>query len=173
LKNPASFKDGDALTSERVIVRFKPLSLLTPTPVIEQLTFLETEIHYRYELLDGTNIGTLAKQLDRYSEVDPNPLKFVVENVRCVNANVKFSTNLIPKAKMDMNLLTVNIDNLSEDKAIGTSQATAIFLRGIIHETLTLNGLLNPIVKQLRKESGDELENAVLEDLEEEKKRAN
>ncbi|MFP6581833.1 MAG: hypothetical protein VCD00_04685 [Candidatus Hydrogenedentota bacterium] len=172
LKNPIGFKEGDAITSKRVIVRVDPFSLMTSMPVIEQLTFLETEVHFRYEVMQGTNIGTLAKQLEDFSEVDPTPIKFVVKNIRCKDANVQFSTNLIPKAKMDMNLMTVELNDLNGDNPVNPSQIASIFLRGVINETLTLNGLLSPLVKLLRKESVDELEQAELEDLVEEEKQA-
>lgn len=173
LKNPMGFKEGDALTSKRVIVRVDPFSLLTSTPVIEQLTFLDTEVHYRYEVMQGTNIGKLAKQLEDFSGVDPTPVEFVVKNIRCKDANVQFSTNLIPKAQMDMSLMTVELNDLNGDDPITPSLAASIFLQGVIKETLTLNGLLSPLVKILRKESEDELEQAELEDLFEEEKQAN
>lgn len=169
LKNPTGFKEGDAVTSKRVIVQVDPFTLMSATPVIECLTFLDTEVHYRYEALQGTNIGRLAKQLKKFSEVDPTPVTFKVKHLRCKDANVKFSTNLIPMGKMDLNLMTVEMDELDNDSAISPSEMGAIFLRGVIKETLTLNGLLSPLVKQLRKESDDPLEQAELEALKSER----
>ena len=163
LNNPAKFKEGEALTSDAIIVQFDVLSLFTQSPVIEQLTFLGTEVHYRYELLDGTNIGVLAKQFERASSVDPST--FVVNTIRCKDAKATFSTNLLPMASMDVNLVTVELDNLDDGQPISGTELASIFLRSLIKETLTINGLLNPIVKQLRKDSGDELEQSVTEEI--------
>lgn len=168
LKNPAKFKDGDALTSERVIVKLDPFSLLGKSPTIEQLTFINTVIHYRYEVFQGTNIGKLAKQFESISENDSATPQFVIQNVRCKDAKVEFSTNLIPKANVDLNLVTVELNDLENEEPINAAKASSIILRSLIKETLTLKGLLSPIMKQLRKESGEELELEILEDLREE-----
>lgn len=171
LKNPTGFKEGDAFKSRRVILRMDPFSLLSRTPVIEQATFLDSEVQYRYELAEGTNIGTLARRLENFSEVDPTPVKFVVNNVRCRDAKVSMSTNLLPKAEMDMDLMTVELNDLNGRKPVTASKGVSIFLKGIMRETMTLNGLLDPIVDVLRKESKDPLENKVQEDLDQEKER--
>jgi len=170
LKNPAKFKEGDALTSERVIVKIDPFSLLRKSPVIEQLTFLDTVIHFRYEVFQGTNIGKLARQFESISDNDSATPRFIIQNVRCKNAKVEFSTNLIPKANIDLNLVTIELNNLDNEEPINAAKASSIILRSLIKETLTLKGILSPIMKQLRKESGDDLELEILEDLREERK---
>lgn len=163
INNPAKFKEGEALTSERVIVQLDVMSLFSQSPVIEQLTFLGTEVHYRYELFDGTNIGVLAKQFEKASSVDPS--KFVVKKIRCKDAKATFSTNLLPVASMDVHLVTVELDNLDNGQPVSGTEVASIFLRSLIKETLTINGLLNPIVKQLRNDSGDELEQSVTSEM--------
>jgi hypothetical protein len=170
LKNPAKFKEGDALTSERVIVKIDPFSLLRKSPIIEQLTFLDTVIHFRYEVFQGTNIGKLARQFESISDNDSATPRFIIQNVRCKNAKVEFSTNLIPKANIDLNLVTIELNNLDNEEPINAAKASSIILRSLIKETLTLKGILSPIMKQLRKESGDDLELEILEDLREERK---
>ena len=171
LKNPPNFKEGDAFTSRRVILRMDPFSLLTRNPVIDQATFMDSEVHYRYELAQGTNIGNLARKLENFAELDPTPIRFVVNKVRCRDANVTFSTNLIPKSQMDMSVMSVELDEINGNKPVSTSKAASIFLKGIMRETLTLNGLLDPIVNQLRKETGDKLEADLQSDIDAEKKR--
>ena len=173
LKNPMKFKEGDAFTSERVIVRIAPFSLLGSSPVIEQLTFLDAVILYRYEAFQGTNIGALAKQFETISAVDSATPQFIIQNVKCIDTKVEFSTNLIPKANVDLNLVTIELNDLEDKEPINAAKASSIILRSLIKETLTLKGLLGPFVKQLRKESGDELEQSVIEDLEEEKRSEN
>ncbi len=170
LKNPAKFKEGNAFTSGRVIVRFDLLSLMSGSPVIDQLTFLDTKISYRYELLQGTNIGSLANKFELIAKADAITPQFVIRNVRCRDVEVEFSTNIIPKTNMDLNLVTIELNDLEDKKPVNVAKATSIILRSLIKETLTMKGLLSPALKQLRKESGDELEQEVLEDLEEEQK---
>ena len=153
LNNPAKFKEGEALTSDRVIVQLDLMSLMTESPVIEQLTFVGTDVNYRYELLDGTNIGALAKRFDKASTVDPS--KFIVKKVVCKDARVSFSSNLLPKANMDMNLVTVRLNDLDNGQPVSGTEIASIFLSSLVRETLTINGLLNPLLKQLRKDSDD------------------
>lgn len=154
LNNPAKFKEGEALTSERVIVQMDLMSLLSDSPVIEQLTFLGTNIHYRHELLDGTNIGVLAKQFEKASSVDPS--KFVVKKIRCKDARATFSTNLLPKANMDVELVTVELNDLDNGQPVSGSEMASFFLRSLIKETMTINGLLSPLLQQLKNDSKDE-----------------
>lgn len=171
LKNPANFKEGDAFTSRRVILRMDLLSLLSRTPVIDQVTFMDSEIAYRYEIAEGTNIGTLSRKLEEFAELNPVPVKFVINKVRCRDANVTFSSNLIPRTEMDMSMVTVELDELNDGKPVSTSKAASIFLKGIMRETLTLNGLLDPVAKLLRKETEDDLEESLQQDIDAEKAR--
>ncbi len=159
LYNPEKFKEGEALTCKRVVVQLDLMSLLGESPTIDQLSFIGTDVFYRHEILDGTNIGALAKKFERAASIDPS--KFVVKKVLCKDARVSFSSNLIPKADMDLNLVTVELDSLDNGKPVSGAEVTSIFLRSIVRETLTINGLLNPIVKQLRKDSVDVLDEEV------------
>ena len=153
LNNPAKFKEGEALTSDRVIVQLDLMSLMTESPIITQLTFVGTDVHYRYELLDGTNIGVLAKRFDRASSVDPS--KFVVKKVICKDARVSFSTNVLPKDNLNISMVTVELENLDNGEPVSGTEIAAIFLGSLVRETLSINGLLSPLVKQLRKDSED------------------
>lgn len=167
LWNPSKFKEGEAFSCKRVIVKFDPFSLFSDSLVIDQLTFIDVKINYRYELLQGTNIGALADKLETVAELDSATPRFIIKNVRCRDAKVVFSTNLVPKMNIDMNLVTIELNDLEDKKPINAAKASSIILRSIIKETLTLKGLLNPVLKQLRKESGDKLEEAIVEDLRE------
>jgi hypothetical protein len=153
LDNPKSFKEGQAVTAERIVLQVDPVSLLSKTPIIETMTLENTRIHYRLEVPDGTNIGTLAKRLEKRSQ-EKDARQFVVRKLICRDAQVEFSTHFVPDT-FGVNLMTIELDDPQGEQAVSAAGLASIFLRSIIKETLTLKGLLSPVHRQLRRESDD------------------
>jgi len=151
LSNPRSFKEGQALTAERIVLQFDPASLLSKTPVIEKMTLENVRIQYRLEIPDGTNIGTLANTLEERSQRD-GARKFIVKKLVCRDAQVEFTTHFVPDS-IGMNLVTIELDNPQSGESVSAAGLASIFLRSVIKETLTLKGLLSPVLPQLRRES--------------------
>jgi len=150
LENPEKFKEESAFICETIVVKLDLETIFSESPVIEHIEFLDAVFRYRVEILDGTNIGTLAKQLEAGRNNESR--RFIVEELTCKNAQIEFSTNVMPKAHMDLNLVTVNLADLQNQEPITTGQMTSIFFKSVIRETVTLKGLLNPVVKMLRRE---------------------
>ncbi len=150
LANPEGFAPGDALRCARVELRLKPRTFLTDAPAIETMDIEGADIHYRYELGRGTNIAALARTLSE-KPVEDAP-KFKVEKLRCRNAKVHFSANVIPGPDLALNVVTIRLENLENGAPVTTAQMTSIFLRSVLVETLTIKGLLSPVFAKIRGE---------------------
>ncbi len=150
LSNPQGFSPGDALRCEKVKLRLKLPTLLTKSPVIETMDIEGADIRYRYELGRGTNIAALARALPKIESDDA--MTFKVEKLRCRDAKLHMSANFIPGPDLALNVVTIRLENLENGAPITTSQATSIFLRSILAETLTVKGLLSPVFNKIRGE---------------------
>jgi len=150
LSNPQGFSPGDALRCERVKLRLKLPSLLTKSPIIETMDIEGADIIYRYELGRGTNIAALARSLPKTENDDARTFK--IEKLRCRGAKLHMSANFIPGPDLTLNVITIRLENLENGAPITTAQATSIFMRSVLVETLTVKGLLSPVFNKIRGE---------------------
>jgi uncharacterized protein involved in outer membrane biogenesis len=139
LKNPAGFKEGDALTCGSVLIVFSFRTLLTEQPAIHLVELRDTHIYSRYEIGQGTNLAALAK---RYGTAPVNAdLKFTVDKLVCEGAKLHLSTNLLPGASVPINLSKIEMVDLAHGKPITTEYTTSLFLRTLLKEVITVKGL--------------------------------
>lgn len=156
LKNPDGFQQGYALKCERIDLEMRPETLLGKTPTIKVMEVSGAEIEYRYEIGQGTNIGALSRRLA--SMPDEDAKQFKVERLVCRDAKLKLSANFIPLLDAPVKVVAFEVENPHEGEAMTTAKAASIFLRSVLKETLTLKGLLNPVIASIRKDvdsSGD------------------
>ena len=62
------------------------------------------------------------------------------------------SANFIPGPDVVLNVVTIRLENLENGAPITTAEATSIFLRSVLVETLSIKGLLRPIFNKIRGE---------------------
>ena len=75
-----------------------------------------------------------------------------MKSLRCEDAQVRLSTNIIPLASVGMNLVSIHLEDLNDSRPISAGALTSILLRSLIGEIVTLDGLLDPIAKPLIRE---------------------
>ncbi len=139
LKNPAGFKEGEALTCGSVLVVFSFRTLLSEEPAIQLIELRDTHINSRHEAGRGTNLAALAK---RYGEAPAQDgLKFTVDKLVCEDAKLHLSTNLLPGASVPINLAKIEMVDLAHGKPITTEHTTSLFLRTLLREVITVKGL--------------------------------
>ncbi|MEK7794622.1 MAG: hypothetical protein AAB353_08835 [Candidatus Hydrogenedentota bacterium] len=146
--NPPAFKDGDAIQCDNVEVFLDPKTMFAQTPVIRKLQIEGADFYYRHELNDGINITQIMRNAEAARE---NKRLFYVKELVAENAEVHFSTNLVPIGQVGLNVVNVHLKDLAEGNAIGAGKVVSVFLRSVIVETLTLKGLLNPLIAPLRR----------------------
>ena len=158
--NPPPFKAESAIAVQRLTLRFNPRTLFSSAPAIRQVLVQGAQVRLRYRLGEGTNLGALAKQAAiRGKAPDPAAPEaarrvFVVKEVRCEKIKLSVSANVIPLASAGLEIAPFTLENLG-DKPVTPGDITALFLRSILRETLTLKGLLSPVISLLKNESAD------------------
>ncbi len=160
VSNPGTFKSGTAMTIKRALLRFDPKTLFSKTPVIRQVLLQGMHVNLRYEIGEGTNLGTLRKQAKLGSHPEdakaPRAARgaFIVQEVRCEEAEMALSTNMVPVVKADLHLAPFTLHDFG-NRPVTVGELTAAFLGSVLRETLTLRGLLSPVTSLLQKESDD------------------
>ncbi len=184
--NPPGFRNTPAMHCGAVKVLFDLRSIFSKEPTIRAVSVEDVDVHLRYELGEGTNLGGLARRAadrDRASvksdkrntdreptgndppesESENDPLRtrreWVIEELRCNGAKVHVSANLLPFTSLSLNLAPFKLEELTEGrKPAGIPKVAGIFVRSIMLETLTLKGLLRPVLKPLVSRLRDEAE---------------
>ncbi len=182
--NPPSFRNTPAMHCGAVKVLFDLRSIFSKEPTIRAVSVEDVDVHLRYELGEGTNLGVLARRAadrdralvksdkrktDREAtgndrpESENDPLRtrreWVIEEFRCNGAKVHVSANLLPFTALALNLAPFKLEELTEDRTPASIPKVAgIFVRSVMLETLTLKGLLRPVLKPLVSRLRDEAE---------------
>lgn len=149
--NPAAFKAGPAIRCGRILLRPDWRTIFNKTLTLEQILVEDAEIHLRHELGQGTNLGALAQQAARLSEAQQQGRMVIVREFACKEAKMRLTSNLTP-APIPMTLSPFKLGEIREGRPVSTAKLTAVFLRSLVVETLTLKGLLRPVVDLLGNE---------------------
>jgi hypothetical protein len=139
LRNPAGFKEGDAIACGRVLVVFSFRSLISEHPAISLVELRDTHVYNRYEAGRGTNLAALARQ---YAAAPPQDgAKFTVSKLVCQRGKLHLSTNLLPGVSVPIHLAKIELQDVAHGKPVTTEQITSLFLRTLLKEVLTVKGL--------------------------------
>ncbi|HIJ66316.1 MAG TPA: AsmA family protein [Candidatus Hydrogenedentes bacterium] len=156
--NPEPFKKGHAVRFGRIVVECRLNSLLSETPTLERLLLEDGEIHLRYKLAKGTNLGILAQRAAKAAEpqdregVRKSPRSFRIEELVCKDAKVQLSSNIIPSPPVSLNVVSFTRNDLSKEKPLTTTQIAAIAARSLLTEVVTVKGILKPVLTHIKDE---------------------
>ncbi|MBI4557974.1 MAG: hypothetical protein HY706_10365 [Candidatus Hydrogenedentes bacterium] len=159
IANPAPFPEGTAVRLGHVSVHCDLLTLLSATPTVSEARVSDATVALRYQVGSGTNLLTLARRADELAGADSStPLrrarrKWLIKDLRCENTTVNLSTNLIPMSSLELEVAPFTVNNVGDHRALTTAQIGAIFIRNLLNETVSVKGLLRPIVEALRNET--------------------
>ncbi len=148
--SPAQFREEPALMCDEVGIKVDPLTLVTGTPVFHRVDVKGAILNYRYKVGTGTNIGMLTSALDEYIAENPGARRYEVKLLECTGAKVNFSTNLIPLAKVGMRVVNVRRESVDQADPLSSIQITRVFIFSVLKEAITLNGITDPIVDELK-----------------------
>lgn len=150
LANPAGYPEENALTCAQVYVVMSPKSLISREPVVELLDLQGATVRIHHKMGSGSNLGVLANTLANAE----GRVSFKVETLRCENGNVFLSSSLIPGAAMPYPLSKVEIKNLDSGKPVNAAKSTAIFLRTVLTDVVTLKGVGTSLLDALKGDLG-------------------
>ncbi|HOZ48617.1 MAG TPA: hypothetical protein PLO37_20015 [Candidatus Hydrogenedentes bacterium] len=171
VSNPPTFKKGPAMAFEQIRVLFDLRSLLTRAPRIERIAVTGGDIHLRYELGDGSNLGVLARNVSELESgesesrkaaerdawhLDQEPMglrrPLVIGEFVCEGATGHLSTNVVPLTSASLDIAPFTLHELTEGQPVSVPRMVAVFVRSIMVETVTFKGLLAPVVSKVREE---------------------
>lgn len=149
LQNPKGFIAEDALQCKRIIVRLKPRTLLGDTPVVEMIDMEDAYIKISLETGLGTNVAALANSL---AIADGDAPSFKLEKLRCRGANLHLGRNIVTTGDDATKVVSIRIEELGDGDEVTPAMVTAAFLRSILAETLTMEGIPKHIAQNIRGE---------------------
>jgi len=144
--NPPAFKEGEALTSSRVRLKFSPRTLVSDEAVIERIDLEDTKVLFRHELGRGTNIGAIAERLQSQPG---GGMRVRVERLVSEGGQAYVDTNLAPGGGVPINMVRIELENLESGEAITPAKVTSIFLLSVLKDVVTLKGVASSIVGRI------------------------
>ena len=158
LQNPPSFKEGAAIYCERLLVLPQFRSLFSREPVIREVALEGLKVNVRHEVGEGTNLGYLAKRARSLAETQDegeegsNGRLFRVRQFTSTGARMKVSSNMVPGVPLTVKVEPFVVEELTEGEPVTPAKLSAVFLRSLVLEVVTLKGFLRPVARALRKE---------------------
>lgn len=156
IMNPPSFKQEPAITIEKVRVLIDVPSLFSSTPTLPSVEVLNPQITVRYRMGEGTNIGQLLKNADRFEsrrDASDTPFgarrRFRVGTLDSEGGTMQFSTNVLPVSTPELKISAFEIEDLENDP-LNIGQIGALLLRGVFTRGITVNGVFDPIADKVR-----------------------
>ena len=156
IPNPEGFREGPAMTFDRILIDYDPTSLLMGTMQVKQMTLEGTELHIRHELRDGINLRRLAKNAARLGEQPDADApegagrRFVIRELRCEETDVDLSANMIPGASVSVTIEPFKLENVGSEDPVTTAELSVVVIRSLLRELLDLRGLAQPVVELLK-----------------------
>jgi uncharacterized protein involved in outer membrane biogenesis len=162
--NPKGFEGGPAMAFKQVEVKVQGTTIFSENPVINEVIVSEPTVNLQYVPKEGTNLGILLNQAKRASlaqhSEQPRTVRraFQVKNLRCERGRINFSTSVVPTPNLGIDVTPFTVQDLSKDHPVTPSQISAVFIKSILTEAATFNGLLRPVGEFIRDEMNKLLE---------------
>lgn len=147
LANPEGFKQGPAIESKRVRLQFQWPSVVSGTPIVREAILEDADIYYRYEIGEGTNLKRLEELAEEYGDSRPRS-PFSIGEIRCEEAKVHLSTNLLPLASVGVDIVNVVFKEPENDDSFSVGKTLAEFVGRIAKEIVAISGILLPEEKE-------------------------
>lgn len=154
LDNPAGWKAEPALEIKSVLVNLDAKSLFSENPRIPSVEIRGATVNLRYDLARGLNLTQLAKSAPKPAPAKPIQAlgrRFQVDACHCRDVKVCLAGGLLPGKIVNLDLAPFTLQDLA-NKPVSLGEATGIFLRSVLTETITLKGLLNPVREKIQAE---------------------
>ncbi len=155
VKNPPSFKQGDTLVCQRVLVRPDWRTLFARTIVLNEIILNGLDVNLRYKVGEGTNLGYIRKQAANLAATQPVQAPgrmLLVKALRSAPSDFHMSSVLTADLPVTVHVEPFTLNNVGEGQPISTAKLASIITRTLMMEALTLKGILRPVVNLLREE---------------------
>ena len=115
--NPPPFKEKPAIRFKRIQLRFDLQTLFAESPTIEQIDIEGAHVYLHYKVGEGTNLAKMGEHADELAGDDDTPPEpangkepigvrkgVIIEKFTCRKSTIHFSTNLVPKSSVSIDL---------------------------------------------------------------------
>ena len=151
---PPGGRPNPPSTFNSVLVNFDAKSIFSDKPRIPSIEIRGATVNLRYDLDRGINLDQLAKAAAKHASGEPIHAlgrRFQVDACRCRDVKLCLAGGLLPGKMVNLDLAPFSLEDLAK-KPVSIGEATGIFLRSVLTETLTLKGLLNPVRDKIQAE---------------------
>jgi len=159
INNPPSFEPGPAIACERVLVCPDFRTLFSSVLVVDEVILTGTAADLRYRVGEGTNLGQLSKQAadlaaaqQTMSAQGVSERMLKVKTLTCSGARMTVRGVATAGIPLTLRVEPFTLHDLGDGKSVSFAKASSIFLRSLLMETITIKGLLRPVVELLRDE---------------------
>lgn len=158
VQNPIGFKEDSAIECGHILIQPDLKTLFADTVTINQILLNGLKVDLRYRAGEGSNLGNISRLSSQRAEPPKEGEKekhlVQVKEVRSTGGSFEARSNLSLGVPLSLHLEPFTITNLGGGQPISSKQLSSILARSLVMETITLKGLLRPIVDLLRKETG-------------------
>lgn len=159
IDNPPSFEPGPAVICERMFVSPNFRTLFSRVLVVDEVTLNGTSADLHYRAREGTNLGLLSKQAadlaaaqQTLAAQDASERMLKIKKLTCSGVRMTIRGVATAGIPLTLRVEPFTLHNLGDGKSVSFAKASSIFLRSLLMETITLKGLLRPVVELLREE---------------------
>ena len=159
IHNPEKFKQGPAMRFASILVRMDLNTVFSETPAISEIVVQDARIDLRHEAGAGTNLGKLDENASRLrgkalGVEAPKSAKrtFVVKKLRCDGAMLTLSSNVLPVSSFDLAIEPFEMTDLGADSPVSTADVCVLFMRNVLREGISVQGILKPVADVISKE---------------------
>ncbi len=159
IANPPGFTAPNLLTTQRIQLQVKPLSLLAKTLQITQLTVQNTEVTFEQQQLRNNLVVATSKLEDAQTQKDRGDRRFQIDAVTIRRTTAHVSASLLGQksAELAIDLPDISLQNVTSENVNGMVMSELIrtlftrILNAILQEgTSKLPNFSNLIPPQLR-----------------------
>lgn len=153
--NPEGFPEGAAVRCSRVEARIDPATWMSGTPEIALLEVEGAEVYVEYDLLKGSNVGTLLENAERVSALidrgrGEDERRFVIREFRNGPAVVNVRSGMLTDQAMEVEIEPFTMQDVGADRPLTSGEVGSLVLRNVLRESVGFKGLLKPVADLLR-----------------------
>lgn len=153
--NPEPFPHEPAFQCERVLLQVDPATLFSPNPTFAKVEVENPQVQLRYDVGEGTNLGALFASAKTAAAADTAEGRTaVVHNMSASDAKVTLTSNALLDIPFPIEISPFQLEEVTPEKPVSAWEASRIFLKTLLLESVSLKYLLDPVAETIRSEFG-------------------
>ena len=152
--NPPGFSEKPAFNCESVHFQLRPETMFAEHPAIARMEVTGSQANLDYVLGQGTNLGKLAQNAQDYEARQANLERPFWQRDIYIETFQSDPTELkVLPGVLNLEVPAFSVDRDSADGPVPAINASALFLKMLVKEVVTLRGVVRPVAELLQRES--------------------